>query len=1014
MPYKIKKQKCKQSDGDSGSYVLSYTSTKGKKYNNCHTSKKKAQGQIAAIEGPSEMDETDDMVFGGGGDPEAEGEEDEGGMDEALIREYIREKLLFKMRMLTEAEEKIKEFGSDQRGRLAEYVTVIAHNGFDAASVLSAMGDKPSDDKIQAASDAIKAGIQADSSFGDAKTKSSAISALETMTAVAKDNPVDSFDRVRGAIQDGISMKDHIANTTDFTPGDYNATHTGVGDQADIGVSDVVLLKKDDETDRIGLSLKIGSSNETQMNSSASNLSGGDASSPFHKSGMGNAEKFISNILSVVGAALQGDTLQGMIPAERAASGAVSVGASEYRSILEKLVKEQTPESIVDDPANLGTVNLATTARASTIKDASGEKTLAGKGADKGAQEITGLVNLAAAQFWKSQLSPQAVENILRAYYAHFEETGMGDKIWALKPSGLHRITGAVESNPRNNFINLMGTGANKNPDFNREQDIGVKVMDNSIEIYDMKNKKYLMSVRFREKSRVDVMMGKNQGGYPESDLIRMVDYKDRAFNIPMTSDAIALMAFSGEGGADLKSKMLELYGLLTGKTPSRQKKKSVGKIFSAVRTSLECMDGPAQAQEIWNIISPGVPLPEMAGESHGTAAADLSPEETAALEEAAVMQQAQNAIKNWFSAAFAAAGESNVPSLEFDDACDKVLTKIEALGQTEDNQRYQSQIAPELQDIILKKYNERMKSEDPNFTPLTSFGTQSDPAIPITQLDGTVTNRFYKPQNAIMLNQLSSLDLKDTWEAASRALLAILSPDGQATAEEQKAMELLYVQGRGTIISGLSMIAEWYKLQVAAAEMLEDQSEKQAAISAANDKRVELVKIVLNVGGRAAPVIAPEALSQLDSVLRESVRKRSVIITEKNIRLMIHQRLTEELTRADKTEIARIFKKEMSKVDARKAIRKEIESSKTQTMIDKAFKKQFDKELRKALGVSFFGTPGKINKFVVDEIQKEVEKILGDAATKELVVQICKDVIIKLYRELSFTYKPVIQRLKV
>ena len=58
MPYKIRKQKCKQSDGDSGSYVLSYTSKKGKKYRACHTSKKKAQGQIAAIEGgPRESDE---------------------------------------------------------------------------------------------------------------------------------------------------------------------------------------------------------------------------------------------------------------------------------------------------------------------------------------------------------------------------------------------------------------------------------------------------------------------------------------------------------------------------------------------------------------------------------------------------------------------------------------------------------------------------------------------------------------------------------------------------------------------------------------------------------------------------------------------------------------------------------------------------------------------------------------------------------------------------------------------
>lgn len=60
MPYTIRKKKCKQSDGDSGTYVLSYTDKKGKKHNNCHTSKKKAQGQIAAIEGPREMDELDE------------------------------------------------------------------------------------------------------------------------------------------------------------------------------------------------------------------------------------------------------------------------------------------------------------------------------------------------------------------------------------------------------------------------------------------------------------------------------------------------------------------------------------------------------------------------------------------------------------------------------------------------------------------------------------------------------------------------------------------------------------------------------------------------------------------------------------------------------------------------------------------------------------------------------------------------------------------------------------------
>ena len=51
MPYKIKKEKCVQSDGDKGTYTLSYTDKKGKQHKNCHTSKKKAKCQIAAIEG---------------------------------------------------------------------------------------------------------------------------------------------------------------------------------------------------------------------------------------------------------------------------------------------------------------------------------------------------------------------------------------------------------------------------------------------------------------------------------------------------------------------------------------------------------------------------------------------------------------------------------------------------------------------------------------------------------------------------------------------------------------------------------------------------------------------------------------------------------------------------------------------------------------------------------------------------------------------------------------------------
>jgi hypothetical protein len=50
MPYKIRKQKCKKSSGGSGTYVMSYVDKKGKKHRNCHSSKKSARGQIAAIE----------------------------------------------------------------------------------------------------------------------------------------------------------------------------------------------------------------------------------------------------------------------------------------------------------------------------------------------------------------------------------------------------------------------------------------------------------------------------------------------------------------------------------------------------------------------------------------------------------------------------------------------------------------------------------------------------------------------------------------------------------------------------------------------------------------------------------------------------------------------------------------------------------------------------------------------------------------------------------------------------
>ena len=89
MPYKTVKQDCTRSDGKKGKYVLKYkpkSKTSKKKDSQgfvkagCHTSKKKASGQRAAIEGgPREADEALEEL------------ED---LQEAAIRIYIREILI--------------------------------------------------------------------------------------------------------------------------------------------------------------------------------------------------------------------------------------------------------------------------------------------------------------------------------------------------------------------------------------------------------------------------------------------------------------------------------------------------------------------------------------------------------------------------------------------------------------------------------------------------------------------------------------------------------------------------------------------------------------------------------------------------------------------------------------------------------------------------------------------------------------------------------------------------------
>ena len=94
--------------------------------------------------------------------------------------------------------------------------------------------------------------------------------------------------------------------------------------------------------------------------------------------------------------------------------------------------------------------------------------------------------------------------------------------------------------------------------------------------------------------------------------------------------------------------------------------------------------------------------------------------------------------------------------------------------------------------------------------------------------------------------------------------------------------------------------------------------------------------------------------------------------------------------------------------------IAKEIEGASNKKATQKVFQAEFNKELKKALGSSFIGEPGKINKFVRNSIRKEIESMFKDKATQNQIGDITKEVMKKLYRELSFSSVQVIDRIKM
>ena len=125
------------------------------------------------------------------------------------------------------------------------------------------------------------------------------------------------------------------------------------------------------------------------------------------------------------------------------------------------------------------------------------------------------------------------------------------------------------------------------------------------------------------------------------------------------------------------------------------------------------------------------------------------------------------------------------------------------------------------------------------------------------------------------------------------------------------------------------------------------------------------------------------------------------------DLRSLIRENLLlEELTKSDKKEIEKLARKQaMAIMDKEGWDKKEIE---------KLAKKQAEDAIKKALGVSFLGTKGNINKFVTDVTQDTAEKWLKDKATQQQVADIAKKVMKKLYKHLAMSSPQIIDRIKV
>jgi len=131
------------------------------------------------------------------------------------------------------------------------------------------------------------------------------------------------------------------------------------------------------------------------------------------------------------------------------------------------------------------------------------------------------------------------------------------------------------------------------------------------------------------------------------------------------------------------------------------------------------------------------------------------------------------------------------------------------------------------------------------------------------------------------------------------------------------------------------------------------------------------------------------EGVDDMVRILEENVSRSTLLVKSVNRILAVDKILQEELTRTDKKDIDRMIAKRIEKDRAEQK---------------RLFKKNLEEELKSS----------KFQKIILEMAKDEMGRELKGKQLEGAVLEITKKVIKKLYRELSYSYNPVIDRIKL